>query len=480
MKQLWVKAGQLINRNHLFTIDDDALREDTMSRNFDRIRIAALLGSILTFIHVVIFAVKIYNPSQSYNRIWLNGVFWTHSLFFVCFGLILLLTMKPFKTRFKSAKAKQMLVVFAYISVMLLSNILTVFDQLITSAINPYILGTIAVSIIVLVPSFQALFAQLANGLLFILLSPLTQDDKAVLLSNNVNTITAVLISAFIANHFWHDYVKQFAQKKLIQQHQSDLEAANSKLTQQTNQLEEAVKQRNKVFSLISHDLRAPFNALIGSSELLLNENLGLNKEEQLTLKTNILNTAQTTYFLLENLLGWSQMQQDRIKIKPLPLFVNDLVLSAVSDCEHTAAAKNIKLKTDVEDGLVMVGDLFMLQTVLRNLIMNAVKFSYNNGVVQVLAHRQGQTHISISVIDNGVGMDQTQIAKLFTEDIVSTTGTSGDKGIGLGLQLSHEFVKMHKGSIKAFSIAGDGSRFEIIMPINSATSDIDNPKQLA
>ena len=219
---------------------------------------------------------------------------------------------------------------------------------------------------------------------------------------------------------------------------------------------------------------------MIGSSELLLNENLGLNKEEQLTLKTNILNTAQTTYFLLENLLGWSQMQQDRIKIKPLSLFVNDLVLSAVSDCEHMAAAKNIKLKTDVEDGLVMVGDLFMLQTVLRNLIMNAVKFSYKNGVVQVLAHKQGMSHLGISVIDNGVGMDQTQIAKLFTEDIVSTTGTSGDKGIGLGLQLSHEFVKMHKGSIEVFSVAGDGSRFEIIMPINSATSDIDNPKQLA
>mgnify|MGYP001766549819 CR=1 FL=1 len=480
MKHLWVKAGQLINRYHLFTIDDDALREDTMTRNFDRVRIAALLGSILTFIHVIIFAVKIYDPTQSYNRIWLKGIFWTHSLFFVCFGLILFLTTKPFKARFKSAKAKQMIVVFAYISVMLLSNILTVFDQLITSAINPYILGTIAVSIIVLVPSFQALFAQFANGLLFILLSPLTQDDKAVLLSNNVNTITTVFISAFIANNFWHEYVKRFAQKKVIQQHQTDLEAAYSKLKLQANQLEEAVKQRNKVFSLISHDLRAPFNALIGSSELLLNENLGLSKDEQLTLKTNILNTAQTTYFLLENLLGWSQMQQDRIKINPLPLFVKDIVLSAISDCKHTAAAKNIKLVTDAEDGLVIVGDLFMLQTVLRNLIMNAVKFSYKNGIVRVLAHKQGQSHISISVIDNGVGMDEAQIANLFTNDIVSTTGTAGDKGLGLGLQLSHEFVKMQNGSIEVFSVAGDGSRFEIIMPINSAFSDIDNPKQLA
>jgi signal transduction histidine kinase/ligand-binding sensor domain-containing protein len=232
-----------------------------------------------------------------------------------------------------------------------------------------------------------------------------------------------------------------------------------------TTELRELNVSKDKFFSIIAHDLKNPFSSIIGLSEIM--------KEEIKSSDTSVLenyagminNSAVQTLRLLENLLEWANTQRGKIEFKPEPISLRELYNEEFSMLNEMALGKSIELKSSFDDNLSITADKNMIRTILRNLISNAIKFTHKNGKVEVSA-LVTNNQVEISVSDNGIGMTNEIMAKLFRLDgNLSTRGTENEKGTGLGLFLCKEFVEKHGGKIWVESESGKGSIFKLIIP---------------
>jgi signal transduction histidine kinase len=245
-----------------------------------------------------------------------------------------------------------------------------------------------------------------------------------------------------------------------------ELSMLNARITESEEQLRELNASKDKFFSIISHDLKNPFTALVGLAEIIATDIDTLTQEELQKFATHIHRSAKGLYSLLENLLQWSRIQTGRIKFTPESCVLNEIIEDVSNLLEINAVNKHIELKRDLESGILVMIDKEMIQTVLRNLISNAIKFTNDGGTVTV-ATRRKDDYIEVSVRDNGVGMPEEDIEKLFRIDVHhSTVGTGKEKGTGLGLILCKEFVEKHGGDITVESKPGEGSlfRFTLLM----------------
>jgi signal transduction histidine kinase/ligand-binding sensor domain-containing protein len=238
-----------------------------------------------------------------------------------------------------------------------------------------------------------------------------------------------------------------------------------------TAELSELNASKDKFFSIIAHDLKNPFNAIIGISELLKEEiesgdPAGIEEHAAL-----INNSAVQTSRLLENLLEWANSQTGKILFNPAPIKLSELLNEELSILNDMAARKNIELKSSIADNLTIMADKNMIKTVLRNLISNAIKFTHNNGKVEVQAILDNN-QVEVAVSDSGIGMTKETMAKLFRIDAnLSTRGTENEKGTGLGLFLCKEFIQKHGGKIWVESEPGKGSIFKFMLPAGKNTS---------
>ena len=175
--------------------------------------------------------------------------------------------------------------------------------------------------------------------------------------------------------------------------------------------------------------------------------------------------SAQNTYNLLQNLLEWSSIQQGGVSCNPTQELLLPLVDDEIRTLENIALQKKVSIVTSFQDSLVVKADRFMLKTILRNLVGNALKYSYEGGSITIDA-RGSITECFISISDNGMGMTREEVAALFKlNSAKSKPGTKQEKGSGLGLILCSEFMGMHKGRIWADSTPGQGSTFYLIFP---------------
>jgi signal transduction histidine kinase len=237
-----------------------------------------------------------------------------------------------------------------------------------------------------------------------------------------------------------------------------------------TAELYELNASKDKFFSIIAHDLKNPFNTIIGFSEMM-KESIKLNDSATFYEYADMINTsAVQTLRLLENLLAWANSQQKKIAYTPVPINLSELVTDEFIMVDEMATGKNIEIKSYINDTITVLGDKNMIRTILRNLITNAVKFTHKNGKVEVNAiTRNNQLEIAVS--DNGIGMTQETAAKLFKIDAnLSTLGTENEKGTGLGLFLCKEFVEKHGGKIWVESQEGKGSTFKFLVPLAPAS----------
>ncbi len=242
----------------------------------------------------------------------------------------------------------------------------------------------------------------------------------------------------------------------------------NDILSKQKNELEILNKTKNKFFSIIAHDLRSPFNAILGFSELLLKKHKQYDDEEREKYLEYLHESSKNTYELVENLFTWAISQSSIIKFTPENLDIKTIVSLAISKNEGAANRKDIKLVNNIVDEIIISADKNMLNTVLRNLISNSVKFTHKNGKVTVsykLNNKLG--FVEISVTDTGIGMSDEQMKSLFViNEKESYQGTDNEQGSGLGLILCKEFVEKHKGEIWAESTIGKGSIFHFTLPL--------------
>lgn len=237
-------------------------------------------------------------------------------------------------------------------------------------------------------------------------------------------------------------------------------------LKKSESQLKEANATKDKFFSILAHDLINPFNIILGYSDLLVSDYDSIEDDKKREYIRTIHSATNSTFSLLENLLSWARVQQNRIVINKEELYLSELIDENINLYSPNAQNKNILISNEVSDKQFINVDKLTFSTVLANLISNAIKFSPENGKINITAHSTNKT-IDVKIQDNGVGMSEEVIAKLFKVDqFHSTAGTLKEKGTGLGLILCKEFMEKNGGQIKVESEVGKGSIFTISLPI--------------
>ena len=224
---------------------------------------------------------------------------------------------------------------------------------------------------------------------------------------------------------------------------------------------------KDKLFSIIAHDLRAPFSGILMLTELLnkkLEESAYSQSEKYVTL---INSSAKNTLILLDNLLNWAKSQTDQINFTPQKIILSSFILKILETASSSATIKNISLNYSQLDEIEVYADENMLEIILQNLISNAIKFTKTGGHITVSGKLE-QNQVEITVSDNGIGMKKKIIKKLFRFSTNNTSlGTENEKGSGIGLVLCKEFVEKHNGKIWAESKVGKGSDFKFTLPFN-------------
>lgn len=236
-------------------------------------------------------------------------------------------------------------------------------------------------------------------------------------------------------------------------------------VAERTKDLKEANETKDRFFSIIAHDLKSPFNSMLGFSDMLHEEYNELEDDERKSYIANIHQSAYQVYSLLENLLTWAGRRTGMISCNPVAIDMQELVLKNVALLSANAAAKEITLASDVKNGTIAYADSNMMDTVIRNLLSNAIKFTHQGGGVKVTGENSRDKSV-IRIIDNGVGIPKEKISHLFKLDRqFRSKGTADEKGTGLGLLLVKEFIEKNNGLLEVKSEPGKGSTFKFTLP---------------
>jgi signal transduction histidine kinase len=256
-------------------------------------------------------------------------------------------------------------------------------------------------------------------------------------------------------------------QNEIIEQQSEELKISINKLEENEKELEALNATKDKFFSIIAHDLRNPFNVLIGYAELLISEpGIKEDAEKYDKIIKSIYNTSEFSYELLENLLTWARSQSGSLTVNPQNLILSEIINSKAEYFDEMAEPKNMEIKYAIEEGITTYADKDMLITIIRNLINNAIKFTMPNGKIEVSAKRKDD-YLVVSVSDNGIGINSENQKKLFKIDSdFKIKGTANETGTGLGLILCNEFIKLNGGEIFVESEEGKGSIFTFTLPI--------------
>lgn len=242
---------------------------------------------------------------------------------------------------------------------------------------------------------------------------------------------------------------------------------------QKSKQLEQTNESKDKLLSILAHDLRSPLSSIQSFLELM--SDFDLSAEEEQMIKKTLLNETKNAHQMLTNLLSWSKSQMTGVKAKLIPVNLKE-TLAVTLALQHTAAAeKLISLKNNIGSDLIVMADPDMLDLVVRNLINNAIKFTQEGGEVQVYTElKDGLCMIAIA--DNGNGIAYEKQETIFNFKTQSTFGTRNEKGVGLGLVLCKEFIDFQHGKIWFNSIPGKGTQFYLCLPLAVSVGAPDPP----
>jgi PAS domain S-box-containing protein len=253
-----------------------------------------------------------------------------------------------------------------------------------------------------------------------------------------------------------------------LKQAQTELLMAHNELKEKNTQLQELNASKDKFFSIISHDLRGSFGTLLGFAQLITENIDDYSKERVKGFVIRLRTSAERLYALLENLLTWSRIQRGVMKCLPRSLNLAAVAKETIELFAPQAEKKQILLRNAIPKGIVAVADESMVDTVIRNLVSNALKFTQAEGRVELSAsmHEADSRFIILSVSDTGVGIPEKMLPRLLRLDMqYKTTGTAGEQGSGLGLILCKELVEHNGGELWVTSEEGKGTTFSFTLP---------------
>ncbi|MBW7877243.1 MAG: hybrid sensor histidine kinase/response regulator [Candidatus Cloacimonetes bacterium] len=271
------------------------------------------------------------------------------------------------------------------------------------------------------------------------------------------------------------DYViKPFDNKELIHRVEThlalrlsrqELVEVNQKLNEANQKLSELNITKDRLLSIIAHDLRGPLSAFVNISELIHKEFQEMSQADIESSLEVMKRDSKRIFLLLENLLEWSRLQLEPTPATTGPVTVSVILEQALQLFSEPVHQKELVIENLISSDLVVEADSYMLQAILRNLISNAIKFSRPGGKIKIEAQNCGDT-VELKVIDHGVGIPKEIQPRIFSlNHIYSTRGTSGERGSGLGLILCKDFLEKNSGSIRFESKAGSGTTFYITLP---------------
>ncbi len=246
------------------------------------------------------------------------------------------------------------------------------------------------------------------------------------------------------------------------------LRRSEDELQRRTFELEQLNLQKDKLFSIIAHDLRSPFNSIIGFSDLLVSNARDLSHGQTVSYAQIVRESAIGVHNLLDNLLAWASFQIRDGALKLEPLNMAAVAVASLEPLAYMAETKGVTISNGIGD-VTALGDEALVRIVIRNLVSNGIKFSRNGGVVQLTAApllELGKSMIRVSVRDDGIGMSGAILENLFTLDrTASAPGTRGERGTGLGLFLCRDVIARHGGTVSVESTPGAGTTFHFTLP---------------
>ena len=287
-------------------------------------------------------------------------------------------------------------------------------------------------------------------------------EIKSLVISNEkikrylISILCLLLILLILIFYFRYQNKKSFSEV---------LKTKNDIITKQNQKLEIANKTKQKLFSIVAHDLINPFNALLGYADVLKADYFSLNDQERQAMIAIIAKHAQHNYNLTNRLLTWSRTQQNRLTINKVTLNAKNTILETIAPYRLLAHQKNIKTVLNINSAVTIWADKDSLTTIISNLYCNAIKFTHFDGVITIEVRIQGNATI-IKVIDNGVGMAQKQLNNIFSLLInTSSRGTNKEKGSGFGLLICNELTVLHNGKLRVNSAINEGTEITIELP---------------
>jgi len=270
--------------------------------------------------------------------------------------------------------------------------------------------------------------------------------------------------------------VMDFKESNILNRTQiQKLEEENSRLLslveKQSEELSQVVQTNTRFISIISHDLRSPFNSILGVLDILKKSlKDGDSKEIQYHINMAV-HSVSSTLNLLESLLAWAILQHKEKRINPVKVNIHELLAEELEHINISAQQKKIVLDHIVPPHLEVYADLQMVKTIIRNLVGNAIKYTSPGGCISISASKNA-SHVEVIVKDNGIGISpETQEGLLSNNAFKSTSGTHNERGVGLGLLLCKEFIEMHGGNMRINSELGKGSEFKFTLPAYSRQS---------
>jgi len=288
----------------------------------------------------------------------------------------------------------------------------------------------------------------------------LDQKDFHKIIEDNIEVSKAILKAL----------IKRLRDNNILEekltQNSLEIERQRDELNKQKKELEELNATKDKFFTIIAHDLKNPFNTVIGLSELLVEryDTYDSNKIKEFIKQIN--KFSNDAYNLLEDLLKWAKSQTGRIEVNPEKVDVLELAIENINLFKEMADKKGVRIDANVKMDLLAFIDRNMICTVFRNLISNSIKFTNPGDIINIEAKSINE-HIEIIVTDTGIGVPEENLEKIFKIDSnISTQGTADETGTGLGLIISREFVEKNGGTINVKSKEGNGAQFMFTVPI--------------
>lgn len=277
------------------------------------------------------------------------------------------------------------------------------------------------------------------------------KDQKIINMIISVALLILILLLFFV-----------FRVRNKLKKANQSLSLLNQKIANQNTVLEETVKTKDKLFSIIGHDLRSPFNSMLGYLQIMIDQKDDIDPEERELILNKIYSKSNDTYTLVENLLQWAMSQRGQIAFKPDHHNLFEIVDDELRFLQSRASKKQIRLINNLSENIQIWCDQNMISTVFRNIINNAIKFTPVSGNVKLSAEIVSE-FVFVTIQDNGVGMDAETIRRIEKSDeFYSLRGTEDESGTGLGLKIVKDFLATNKAQFTIDSMLGQGTMFTI------------------